>query len=495
MIVAVKLEDVKDNPPKFAKRVFVVRIPEDTRQGTKIFKAIAESKDLIKGPGMIYSIVSGNSPLTFGIGPSSGDIETLVPLDIEKKPFYLLKVRAVSDPYFDETTVNVSLIDVNDNEPVIQNFYMRINVKEGNLLPDARYKIPAYDPDVDDKLQYDITGNDKNFVTLDKNTGELTVKSTLINAIKPLKIGVTVRDGKFSDSATGFIMVTSVTKEMLNSSLTLYIDDAEVGDFLNNGLGRLTESLASVIPCDMDQIVFYDIKTEIIEAAHWDEDDISRLKLWLTVRLKDNKQVHYGYYDPQYIKDRIYFFRDQIIKKTGIKLLPFKDDHCVKEIYNDARRKWDCTTHFSFGDNPQVFSSPRMVFQTVPVRIGTNETCPLGFRGKDCDTPLNLCYSSPCAHSGRCIGTGRSYACICTAGRTGANCEIDLKRSKCPAPGETPIKEQLESNPCRNDGSCINVGGSTSFACRCQDPLQADTKYCELTTRSFKNGSYIAFPG
>ena len=193
VVVIIDLEDVKDSPPKFAKKLFVVRISEDTKQGTKFFKAVAESKDLIKGSGVIYSIVSGNIPLTFGIGPSSGDIETLVPLDYEKKPYYLLKVRAVSAPYFDETTVNVSLIDINDNKPVLQDFYMRINVREDNLPPDARYKIPAYDPDVNAELTYSISGNDKNFVSLDKNTGELTVKSTLINAMKPLKIGVTVK--------------------------------------------------------------------------------------------------------------------------------------------------------------------------------------------------------------------------------------------------------------------------------------------------------------
>ena len=40
-----------------------------------------------------------------------------------------------------------------------------------------------------------------------------------------------------------------------------------------------------------------------------------------------------------------------------------------------------------------------------------------------CISDFDECYSSPCQHGGACVDVINAYACTCTVGITGANCE------------------------------------------------------------------------
>lgn len=185
----------------------------------------------------------------------------------------------------------------------------------------------------------------------------------------------------------------------------------------------------------------------------------------------------------------------QIAKKAKLTLLPFEDTLCVKESCNfplpESRKS--CLSHTDFTDRSNTYSSLKVVFRTVGVQIAYRCPCASDYRGEDCDTPLNLCYSNPCQNNGKCISTEASYSCVCNPGRTGVNCEIDTSNSKCPTDAE-PLENNLKSNPCRNDGLCRDSKGS-GFSCQCRDDDAIDGPLCELTTRSFTKGSFIAFPG
>ncbi len=50
----------------------------------------------------------------------------------------------------------------------------------------------------------------------------------------------------------------------------------------------------------------------------------------------------------------------------------------------------------------------------------------LAFLGKnsqyECDTEVNLCYSSPCGINGTCVQKENGYSCLCPPSRTGMSC-------------------------------------------------------------------------
>ena len=127
--VKITLDDVRDSKPKFEKDPYIVLIKENIKERSDVVKVTAVSQDLVQGTPITYSIISGNDPLTYVI-QRDGMIQTKTKLDYEVRSEYILKVRATSSPYFVETVVNITLIDVNDNRPVLQNFFMVINVMD-----------------------------------------------------------------------------------------------------------------------------------------------------------------------------------------------------------------------------------------------------------------------------------------------------------------------------------------------------------------------------
>ena len=492
--VKITLEDVRDSKPKFTEDPYIVLLAEDAKERSGVVQVKAVSQDLVQGDTITYSIMSGNDPLTFVI-KRDGWIETRRKLDYETKSEYILKVRATSSPYFVETKVNITLKDVNDNKPVLENFFMVINVKDDNFPNQPKFKIPAYDPDVSDRLLYQIESvTQGDWVSLNATTGELKISPTVLNTGKPVKMVVRVSDGKSSARANGRILVMSVTPQMLNSSLTLDIYGATIKEFFDLSYEQLVEGIANVVGCDPAQVTLFYIESKIIKAETIYEDDISKLKIWFAIYKVDDSGNRFGFYNPQYIRDLIYINMVQIAKLAKLTLLPFEDSLCVEESCNFLllKSRKTCLSYTDFTDESKTYSSLKVVFRTVGVQTAYRCLCALDYRGKDCDTPLNLCYSNPCQDNGKCVSTEESYSCICNPGRTGVNCEIDMSKSECPTDSEAS-ENHLKSNPCRNDGTCRDSKGR-GFTCACSDDVH-DGSLCELTTRSFTKGSFIAFPG
>ena len=344
---------------------------------------------------------------------------------------------------------------------------------------------------------FDITyGNERQWVRLNKTTGELSVSPTLVNAMKPAEIGIRVFDGANYASAKGSIMVTSITTEMLSQSLQIDIDDMTVQEFLNMAYDRLIKSIASILKCSMDQVLLFDIKSRIIKSTKITEDDKTQLTIWLLARKKDSNGLYSGFFNSHYVRNVIYLHRNDISKEVNINLMPFPDDLCGKKLCNSLpEMRKDCLTYTNFIGNPTILSSPKVVFRTVPVETSFNCSCPVDYRGELCDTHLNLCYSNPCGNNGKCISVEKGYACICKPDRTGKNCEVNLTSHSCPPKGKMkPQQGQLAKNPCRNAGHCLD-DGTGGFKCGCKDKPTVNTQFCELETRSFEDGNFVAFPG
>lgn len=493
--VKVTLEDVRDSKPKFEKDPYIVFIKENLKERSNVLQVKAASQDLVKGDPITYSIISGNDPLTFVIG-IDGMIQTRRKLDYETRSEYILRVRATSAPYFVETIVNITLQDVNDNKPVLQNFFMVINVMDDRFPKQPKFKIPAYDPDVSDHLFYVIeTITQGDWVNLNRTTGDLELSSTLRNTRKPLTMTVRVSDGTFSATANGEIMVTSVTTEMLNNSVTLDIYDASIQDFLGSSYENLRRAIADVVNCNLDQVAMFNIKSKVIKALSPQEDDVTQLKIWLAVYQIDSSSNRQGFYEAEYVRDLIYINMKEISMKAKITLLPFEDSLCVKEICNFLKPETSvisCLTYTEYTDKSHTYSSSKVVFRTVGAQESFRCPCVKSYRGEHCDNGLNLCYSNPCKGNGKCLSVEGSYSCICNPGWTGQNCEIDITNSKCPSDSES-LGNQLKMNPCQNGGSCKDTGNG--FQCECDPKTEVDKPMCELSTRSFKRGAFLAFPG
>ena len=492
--VKITLGDVRDSKPKFEKDPYIVFIKENIKERSDVVQVKAVSQDLVQGSAITYSIISGNDPLTFVI-ERDGTIQTKRALDYESKSEYILKVRATSTPYFVEAIVNITLVDVNDNPPVLQNFFMVINVGDDKFPKQPKFRIPAYDPDVSDRLVYRILKMTQgDWVTLNRTTGDLEVSPTLLNTRKPVSMTVQVSDGLNSATASGQILVTSVTPQMLNNSLTLDMYGVTIQEFFDSSYEGLVRAISHVINCNLDQIVLFDITSKLIKAKSPLEDDISQLKIWFAVYKLDSNRNRFGFYNPEHIRNLIYINMKQISQRAKLTLLPFEDDFCVKEVCNlPLPTTRSCLTKIDYTGESNTYSSSKVVFRTVGVQANYRCRCAKYYRGQNCDNVLNLCYSNPCMDNGKCVSVEGSYSCVCNPGRTGKNCKIEISKSNCPTDSKTSEDHPM-LNPCSNGGVCKDSSGG-GFTCECRDDYAVDGTFCELSTRSFKRGTYIAFPG
>uniref|UniRef100_A0A8C0GUV2 Slit guidance ligand 3 n=1 Tax=Chelonoidis abingdonii TaxID=106734 RepID=A0A8C0GUV2_CHEAB len=81
-------------------------------------------------------------------------------------------------------------------------------------------------------------------------------------------------------------------------------------------------------------------------------------------------------------------------------------------------------------------------------------TCPYGFKGRDCNMPINACIQNPCQNGGTCHLTEANkdgFSCSCPLGYEGERCEIN--------------PDDCEDNDCENNSTCMD--GINNYVCLC----------------------------
>ncbi|KAM9845017.1 cadherin-12-like [Aulostomus maculatus] len=139
--INITLSDVNDNPPRFAKSIFHLRVPESASVGSVVGQVVADDLDIHSNAEVEYSIVPGDEGNMFDIisGGQEGVVILKKTLDYETKKSYTFKVEASNEqldarflhlgPFKDSATVKVSVVDM-DEPPVFTKPYYTLDVYE-----------------------------------------------------------------------------------------------------------------------------------------------------------------------------------------------------------------------------------------------------------------------------------------------------------------------------------------------------------------------------
>jgi hypothetical protein len=177
--VAIRVLDVNDNGPKFARDSYYVSLQEDAPVDFAITRLTAQDPDSPPHHTQYY-LDDGNEKL-FRINSSTGDIYVNAPLDYERQMRHELRVTAVDAELneYAKTKLFIDLLDVNDNAPVFvldSNTTLTLDeqLPEGTLV----YTFNATDSDNNSSmLRYRlvslINSNEKSLFDLNEITGEL----------------------------------------------------------------------------------------------------------------------------------------------------------------------------------------------------------------------------------------------------------------------------------------------------------------------------------
>ncbi|XP_040480046.1 cadherin-23-like isoform X2 [Ursus maritimus] len=185
--VYITVLDENDNSPQFDfTSDSAVSVPEDCPVGQQVATVKARDPDVGSNGQVVFSLASGNIARAFDIvttNDSVGEVFVARPLDREELDHYILKVVASdrgSPPRKKDHILQVTVLDVNDNPPVIESpFGYNVSVNENVGGGTAVVQVRATDRDVgiNSVLSYYITeGNEDMTFRMDRISGEIATR-------------------------------------------------------------------------------------------------------------------------------------------------------------------------------------------------------------------------------------------------------------------------------------------------------------------------------
>ncbi|XP_015246288.1 PREDICTED: protocadherin-23 [Cyprinodon variegatus] len=194
VLVSVVVEDVNDNTPWFPDKLLMFGLREDAAVGFLAFAFHARDADgTFPNSDLRYTLtfdpeVSGSPPhFPFQINPYTGAMTVAAPLDRESTPTFVFTVtatdqaEAIEERKQTSVTVQLFLLDVNDNRPVFvstDSVQLMEDTEVGSLL----HHFLAVDGDQGENgmVSYSImAGNKRRFFTLEEKTGLLFLSAPL----------------------------------------------------------------------------------------------------------------------------------------------------------------------------------------------------------------------------------------------------------------------------------------------------------------------------
>ncbi|XP_073778553.1 protocadherin alpha-3-like [Danio rerio] len=262
--VTVIISDVNDNSPEFSSSPYSFYVPENNVPGKSLFSVSASDKDIGENAIVSYQILresSEENKITsfININSENGEIYALKSFDFETSKtfqFHILATDSGSPSLSSNVTVNVFILDQNDNVPVI--LYpvsangsaegveeIPRNVNAGHLVT----KVRAYDADIgyNGWLLFSLQEvSEHSLFALDRYTGQIrTLRSFTETDEAQHKLVILVKDnGNVSLSATATVIVKVVEpKEAFAAS---DVKNAEKDEEENNVTFYLIITLGSV---------------------------------------------------------------------------------------------------------------------------------------------------------------------------------------------------------------------------------------------------------
>ncbi|XP_034163508.2 protocadherin alpha-3-like [Pangasianodon hypophthalmus] len=239
--LTVQVSDVNDNIPEFTQNPLELYLMENNVPGASVFSVSASDRDLNENAAISYQIIRNTDQLgssisqsrtkkndmaTFlNVNPETGIISALKSFDFETTKtfqFHVLATDSGSPSLSSNVTVNVFILDQNDNVPVI--LYpvsangsaegveeIPRNVNAGHLVT----KVRAYDADIgyNGWLLFSVQEvSDHSLFGLDRYTGQIrTLRSFTETDEAEHKLVILVKDnGNVSLSATATVIIKLV---------------------------------------------------------------------------------------------------------------------------------------------------------------------------------------------------------------------------------------------------------------------------------------------
>ncbi|XP_048032620.1 protocadherin Fat 1 isoform X2 [Megalobrama amblycephala] len=184
-VVEVTVLDTNDNPPLFAEAVFKGTVREDeSTPGTVVTILNCADSDSEEVNRRFSCFITGGDPQgLFDVKHTDGVWVVAVSktLDREERDFYLLNITATDGTFVTKATVEITVLDANDNSPVCEKDVYVQSVPEDALEGRQILQVSATDADIQTnaEITYELSGSGAESFTVDTKTGVIKTLVTL----------------------------------------------------------------------------------------------------------------------------------------------------------------------------------------------------------------------------------------------------------------------------------------------------------------------------
>lgn len=240
-MLRVIVNDVNDNHPVFSQKDFVANVLENEPVGTFVMTVKAEDPDAYSNSKIHYQIskyTNTEAASFFTINSETGELFTSRPFDYENAVHYQIMVIALdggNPPLSSSCTVNVFIMDQNDNAPVvlypvqssgfIAEEMVSVDAPRGYLVT----KVVAVDGDSGHNawLSYKIiTATEPHIFSVGQHTGEIRTVRTFMDSDEPKQRLVVL----VTDNGPKSLSVTCTVSIVISSGLPVLNELFELPD-------------------------------------------------------------------------------------------------------------------------------------------------------------------------------------------------------------------------------------------------------------------------
>ena len=183
--INITVEDDRSSP-RLNRTFFNVSLSENTPPGSEVVAVFASDPN---GDPLFYNISSNFPSLSsiFEVNPTSGRVITLLELDRESEDVYhfeiiVYKISPLTrKKYFDNATVYVHVLDVNDESPRFKQRVYEVELTEENPPGAELLLVHANDSDkgLNALVSYSIISGNESVFNINSTSGEITVLVSL----------------------------------------------------------------------------------------------------------------------------------------------------------------------------------------------------------------------------------------------------------------------------------------------------------------------------
>ncbi|XP_058489873.1 protocadherin-16-like [Solea solea] len=181
--VRIRVIDENDNAPVFGRLYYSIEVPENL-DAMPLFTLRATDPDTGNSGEKSYRITAGDPSGDFHLDRRTGVLSTSKPLDREKRAGYTLTVTAQDQgypPLSGTTTVEVTVLDINDHSPKFQSSSYTADISEDVPIGSLVLEVKAVDLDqgLNSQVLYFLSRGSKSMFIIDQNTGRIITAAPL----------------------------------------------------------------------------------------------------------------------------------------------------------------------------------------------------------------------------------------------------------------------------------------------------------------------------